>query len=183
MLRLSTLTVNVDSGRIMLHKKIGHCNSSFFFPIDTRRSVMLPSSRPLWWRPTGDPHGTPGTNRDFRRAGHSFARVCRRGINARRTNAVRLLHVTCRPYSVIRSGLNPAYSRRPYKAVWLCTVSKLPWVIPHLMATHNRPRHHFCILSVEVPKKWLRRHRRGVYSCTRKIAKRRISLPFLLIEE
>lgn len=87
---------------------------------------------------------------------------------------MRLFHVSCRPYSVIRSGLDPRYSRRPFKAVWLCTAHQLSNVFRHLMASHRLPRERFRTFAVDVPRAWLRRRRRGIYTCTRKINRRRL---------
>src|SRR5438105_192806 len=69
--------------------------------------------------------------------------------------------------SIYRGGLNPAYSRGRLSAVWLHTPGRSAWATAHVAERHQVDPARVVVLRVLVPRSWLRRNRRGVWTCNR----------------
>ena len=72
--------------------------------------------------------------------------------------------------SILRSGLLPGLARGRLKAVWLHTPSRSSWAIPHVANRHHVQEELVAVLTVEVPRSWLRKRGRGVWCCARAIS-------------
>jgi hypothetical protein len=72
--------------------------------------------------------------------------------------------------SILRSGLLPALARGRLKAVWLHTPSRTAWAVPHVANRHHVQEEQVAVLTVEVPRPWLRKRARGVWYCGRVIS-------------
>jgi hypothetical protein len=84
-------------------------------------------------------------------------------------NNVLLAHATpiARLASIYRWGLNPAFSQGALKCVWLHTPGRSPWAAVHVARRHNVAASAVVVLRVLVARRWLRRNRRGVWTCNR----------------
>ncbi len=80
-----------------------------------------------------------------------------------------LAHATplSRLSSIYRWGLNPAFARGRLAVVWLHAPSRSSWAIPHVADRHNVPEGEVALIRVAVPRSWIRRNRRGVWTCDR----------------
>jgi hypothetical protein len=76
--------------------------------------------------------------------------------------------------SILERGLDPTLSVGVRPRVWLASYSKVAWVRLHLMARHPAVGHNWVLLTVHVPRYWLTRVRRGIYTCDRLIPPERI---------
>jgi hypothetical protein len=71
--------------------------------------------------------------------------------------------------SVLRLGLLCSYSRGKLPVVWLHCPAKTYWAMVHTVERHHGRIEQVVIIEVKVPRKWLRRSRRGLWYCTRDI--------------
>jgi hypothetical protein len=81
--------------------------------------------------------------------------------------------------SIRRRGLLTAMSRGALRAVWLHAPGATAWAIPHTSRRHAVPVEAVAVLTVNVPRSWLRRGRRGLWICFRDIPPDRIIFPAL----
>jgi hypothetical protein len=65
--------------------------------------------------------------------------------------------------SIDRTGLDPARSKQGRKAVWLFSASRLEWAILHVANRHRCKVADVIVYTVEVDKKALRKHARGLF--------------------
>jgi hypothetical protein len=71
--------------------------------------------------------------------------------------------------SIRRSGLLCSKSKGRLPVVWAHASSKTPWAMLHVVKRHGGRVEDVVILEVEVPRRWLRRTRRGLWFCKRDI--------------
>jgi hypothetical protein len=67
--------------------------------------------------------------------------------------------------SILEVGLDPAYARGRLRVVWLHSRGRRAWAIPHVAERHNVPVEAVSIITVRVPRSWLVRRKRGVWTC------------------
>jgi hypothetical protein len=65
--------------------------------------------------------------------------------------------------SILANGLLIAKARGRRKAVWLHSPSRTSWATAHVAGRHEVPEADVVILTVHVPRRWLRRHRAGCW--------------------
>lgn len=87
-----------------------------------------------------------------------------------------LYHTTNRENveSIRRDGLDPKRAKGKIVAVWLHTASKQQWARKHLAKAHHVPEASLQTMRVQVPRAWLIRRRRGIWTCDHLISPRRI---------
>jgi hypothetical protein len=76
--------------------------------------------------------------------------------------------------SIGRGGLLTRYARGKLPAVWLHAPGKTAWAMLHVARRHAARAESVVVLEVSVPRRWLRRARRGLWYCTRDIPPTRI---------
>jgi hypothetical protein len=76
--------------------------------------------------------------------------------------------------SILRHGLLCSHSKGKLPAVWLCTPAKTLWAAAHVVDRHGGRIESTVVLEVDVPRSWLRRHRKGLFYCPRDIPPGRI---------
>jgi hypothetical protein len=76
--------------------------------------------------------------------------------------------------SIRRSGLLCSFSQGRMPVVWLHAASKTFWAMVHTVERHSGRIEQVVVLEVEVPRRWLRRSRRGLWYCRHDIAAERI---------
>jgi hypothetical protein len=67
--------------------------------------------------------------------------------------------------SILRRGLLPSRALGRLRAVWLHTPGRTGWAIPHVAQRHHVAASAVAVLTLEVPRSWLRRNRRGCWTC------------------
>jgi hypothetical protein len=75
---------------------------------------------------------------------------------------------------IIKGGLLTSKSKGKLAAVWLHSPSCSGWAGWHTVKRHGGRIEEVVILELDVPRKWLRRSKRGLYYCTRDIPPERI---------
>ncbi|HEY7154844.1 MAG TPA: hypothetical protein VH575_12855 [Gemmataceae bacterium] len=87
-------------------------------------------------------------------------------LTRRRRGQVVLFHLTPRLNlpSIWRHGLQPCFARGLLPAVWLCCGSRRPWAFDHV-SDQNFTSDIVCI-RICLPRSWLVRRRRGVWTCS-----------------
>ena len=85
-------------------------------------------------------------------------------------------HVTLRQYlpSILAQGLDPACATGKQPLVWLHTPHRTEWAVTHTMQRHRVTRSEMVVLDVQVPRSWLRRAWRGLWTCPRVIPPERL---------
>jgi hypothetical protein len=76
--------------------------------------------------------------------------------------------------SIRRRGLLTAMSRGALPLIWLHAPGASLWAVPHVSRRHGVPAEAVVVLTVNVPRSWLRRNRRGLWTCDRDIPPARI---------
>jgi hypothetical protein len=76
--------------------------------------------------------------------------------------------------SILRRGLLKAKSTGKRAAVWLCSAAEVYWAMAHVVGRHGGSIKGVVVLSVDVPRSWLRRHRKGLWYVPRDIPPERI---------
>jgi hypothetical protein len=64
-----------------------------------------------------------------------------------------------------RTGLLASKSQGKLPVVWLHAASKTPWAALHTVKRHGGRVENVVILEVDVPRRWLRRSKRGLWYC------------------
>ena len=64
--------------------------------------------------------------------------------------------------SIQKLGLLTAKSKGRLKVVWLHAISKSEWALLHTVKRHGGRVQDVVVLTVDVPRSWLRRSRRGL---------------------
>jgi len=95
---------------------------------------------------------------------------------ARRRTTYR--HATLRQYlpRILAEGLDPASATGKQPLVWLHTPTRTPWAITHTIKRHRVAQSEVVILDVQVPRSWLRRAWRGLWTCSRVIPPERLGI-------
>jgi hypothetical protein len=76
--------------------------------------------------------------------------------------------------SILRSGLLCPHSKGKLPVVWLCSPSRSTCAILHTIKRHGGRVETTVVLEVDVPRRWLRRSRKGLWFCPRDIPPDRI---------
>src|SRR5205814_3585964 len=75
---------------------------------------------------------------------------------------------------ILRTSLLCSKSKGRLKVVWLHAASKSSWAALHTVKRHGGRVEAVVILELSVPRRWLRRNRRGLWYCVRDIPAERI---------
>jgi hypothetical protein len=67
--------------------------------------------------------------------------------------------------SVLRHGLLCSRSLGRMPVVWLHTAGRSPWALLHTVGRHGGRPETVVIIELEVPRRWLRRSRKGLWFC------------------
>jgi hypothetical protein len=76
--------------------------------------------------------------------------------------------------SIIKAGLLTSKSQGKLPAVWLCSAAKTLWAAAHVVRRHGGRIESVVVLEIDVPRRWLRRSKKGLWYCPRDIAADRI---------
>jgi hypothetical protein len=71
--------------------------------------------------------------------------------------------------SIRRAGLLCSKSQGRLPVVWLHAPSKSAWAMIHTIKRHGGRVENVAVLEVNVPRRWLRKSRRGLWYCRRDI--------------
>jgi hypothetical protein len=77
--------------------------------------------------------------------------------------------------SIRARGLLTAMSRGVLPLVWLHVPGASRWAVPHVSRRHGVPVESVALLTISVPRSWVRRNKRGLWTCDRDIPPERIS--------
>lgn len=85
-------------------------------------------------------------------------------------------HATIRHHlpSILAEGLDPAHATGRQPLVWLYTPARTPWAVLHVMHRHGVALEDVVLLDVQVPRHWLQRAERGLWTCGQVIAPARL---------
>ena len=85
-------------------------------------------------------------------------------------------HATRRQYlaSILAEGLDPARATATPLLLWLHTPERTPWAVLHVVRRHGVALADVILLDVQVPRQWLQRAERGLWTCDRVIAPARL---------
>ena len=76
--------------------------------------------------------------------------------------------------SILAGGISPQLSECKRPLVWLVTPSRTRWAMRHIRRRHRH--RHVAVIEVNVPRQWLTRRRKGLWTCDRPIPTERIRL-------
>ena len=76
--------------------------------------------------------------------------------------------------SIIKAGLLTSKSQGKLPVVWVCCRAKTAWAALHTIKHHGGRAENVVILEIDVPRRWLRRSKRGLYYCPRDIPPERV---------
>jgi len=76
--------------------------------------------------------------------------------------------------SIIKAGLLTSKSQGKLAAVWLCSGAKALWSGWHTVRRHGGRIENVVVLELDVPRRWLRRSKRGLWYCPRDIPPGRV---------
>lgn len=71
--------------------------------------------------------------------------------------------------SINRAGLLTSKSQGKLPVVWLHAAGKTPWAALHTVKRHGGRIENVVVVEVDVPRRWLRRSKRGLWYCPRDI--------------
>jgi hypothetical protein len=71
--------------------------------------------------------------------------------------------------SIQRFGLLTNKSRGKLPVIWLHAASKSAWAMLHSVKRHGGKVQDVIVLELDIPRRWLRRSRRGLWYCRRDI--------------
>mgnify|MGYP001569397929 CR=1 FL=1 len=74
--------------------------------------------------------------------------------------------------SILQTGIDPRRSEGKIIAAWLHTPSRNTWAVQHTTKRHHTTD--VTTLTVNVPRTWLTRRQRGIWTCDHVISPRRI---------
>ena len=91
-------------------------------------------------------------------------------------NLITLRHATPRRNlaSIAREGLDTSYHQCPLPEIWLHSTSKSAWAILHTAKRHNVSAEAVAIVTVRIPRRWLCRKWRGIWTVKHSIPVERI---------
>ena len=75
---------------------------------------------------------------------------------------------------IIKAGLLTSKSQGKLPVVWLCCRAKTAWAALHTIRRHGGRVEGVVILEFDVPRRWLRRSKRGLYYSPHDIPPERI---------
>ena len=73
-----------------------------------------------------------------------------------------------------RAGRLTSKSQGKLPVVWVCCRAKTAWAALHTIRRHGGRAENVVILEIDVPRRWLRRSKRGLWYCPRDIPPERI---------
>src|SRR5437868_4118022 len=76
--------------------------------------------------------------------------------------------------SINKSGLLCSKSQGKLTVVWLHATGKTPWAALHTVKRHGSRVETDVVLEMEVPRRWLRRSKRGLWYCVCDVPTERI---------
>ena len=76
--------------------------------------------------------------------------------------------------SIRRAGLLTSKSQGRLPVVWMHAAGKTEWAVLHVVRRHGGRVENVVIVEVEVPRRWLRRSKRGLWCCPRDVPPERI---------
>ncbi|MFL5909285.1 MAG: hypothetical protein ACJ768_01760 [Gaiellaceae bacterium] len=76
--------------------------------------------------------------------------------------------------SILRAGLLAGKSKGKLPVVWLCSRARSLWAVMHVIGRHGGRVESTVVLEVDVPRRWLRRSRKGLCYSPRDIPPGRI---------
>jgi hypothetical protein len=65
--------------------------------------------------------------------------------------------------SIIKAGLLSSKSQGKLAAVWLCSAAKTLWATGHVVRRHGGRIESVVVLEIDVPRRWLRRSKKGLW--------------------
>jgi hypothetical protein len=89
---------------------------------------------------------------------------------------MKLRHATLRKNlpGIHRRGLLSSKSKGKLKAVWLHALTKTAWAMLHTVKRHGGRVEDVIVFELNVPRRWLRRSKRGLWYCPRNIPAARL---------
>jgi hypothetical protein len=95
---------------------------------------------------------------------------------------LRLRHATPKRNlpNIQRCGLLASKSQGKLAVVWLHSPAKTAWATLHTVRRHGGRIENVIVLELAVPRRWLRRNRRGLWYCPRDVppARLRVTIQF-----
>ena len=67
--------------------------------------------------------------------------------------------------SIIKAGLLTGRSQGKLPVVWVCCRAKTAWAALHTVRRHGGRVEAVVILEIDVPRRWLRRSKKGLWDC------------------
>jgi hypothetical protein len=71
--------------------------------------------------------------------------------------------------NILKAGLLTARSKGKLAAVWVCSPARSRWAILHTIGRHGGRVESTVVLELDIPRAWLRRHRKGLYFVPRDV--------------
>jgi hypothetical protein len=75
---------------------------------------------------------------------------------------------------IIKAGLLTSKSQGKLPVVWMCCRAKVAWAALHTVKRHGGRIEDVVIIEIDVPRRWLRRSRRGLWYCPRDVPPERV---------
>ena len=69
--------------------------------------------------------------------------------------------------SILRGGIDPAYSRTQWSVCWFCAPCRRAWAIAHVADRHGVSPAEVAVLRVAIPRAWLTHRGRASWTCPR----------------
>jgi len=76
--------------------------------------------------------------------------------------------------SILRGSLLTSKSRGKAPVVWVCSPARSSWAVLHTIKRHGGRVESTVVLEIDVPRRWLRRSRKGLWFCPQDIPPDRI---------
>jgi hypothetical protein len=70
----------------------------------------------------------------------------------------------------LRAGLLCSKSLGKLAVVWLCSAAKSSWAVLHTVKRHGGRIESVVVLEVSVPRKWLRKSKKGLWYCPQDVS-------------
>ena len=75
---------------------------------------------------------------------------------------------------IVKAGLLTSESQGKRPVVWVCCRAKTAWAALHTIKRHGGRIENVVILELVIPRRWLRRWKKGLWYCPRDIPPERI---------
>jgi hypothetical protein len=69
--------------------------------------------------------------------------------------------------SITRTGIDPTYSKGKRLDCWFHVPSKSSWGVLHTVRRHGGKAEDVVIVECDIPRAWLTRRAKGLWSCTK----------------